>query len=99
MATAAQEWTEQGRKVGLAQGMEQGMQRGKLEGRLEGIVEGELKGKAETFLRQARLRFGDLSHSRIATVRNASTDDLDAWLERLMTAKTLDDVFGRHRRH
>ena len=79
MASAAQEWMEQGR--------------------LEGIVEGELKGKAETFLRLARLRFGYLSHSRIAPVRNASTDDLDAWLERLMTAKTLDEVFGGRRRH
>ncbi len=95
MATAAQELTEQGRKVGLAQGM----QRGKLEGRVEGRLEGIVEGKAETFLRQARLKFGDLSSSRIATVRKASIDKLDVWLERLMTAKTLDDVFGGHRRH
>ncbi len=65
------------------------------QGRLEGIVEG----KAETFLRLARLRFGDLSSSRIATVRKASIDNLDVWLERLMTAKTIEDVFGGHSRH
>ncbi len=65
------------------------------QGRLEGIVEG----KAETFLRQARLKFGDLSSSRIATVRKASIDNLDVWLERLMTAKTIDEVFGGQSRY
>ena len=87
MSTPAQEWMEQGIEKGIEQGIEQG------------IEKGMLAGKAETFLNLARVKFGKLSTSQVARVRNASSVDIDAWLERLITSDSIMDVFGGHRRH
>ena len=71
--------------------IEQGIARGKA----AGIAEG----KAETVLRLIQLKFGDLSNERSELVRKATTDQLDHWLEALLTAEALDDVFGTFRSH
>ncbi len=65
----------------------------------QGIEKGRRAGKAETLLRQARMKFGKLSPSQVARVRDASIVDLDAWLERLMISDSIKDVFGGHNRN
>ena len=69
------------------------IERGEARGKAVGIAEGEARGKAETFLRLARLRFGDLPGPRVDAVRAASPTQLDRWLEPLLTAENLEDVF------
>ncbi len=90
MGTIAETWMEQGEARGKAVGIAEGEARGKA----VGIAEGEARGKAETFLRLARLKFGDLPEHRVEAVRTASPAQLDNWLEPLLTAENLEDVFG-----
>ncbi len=60
-----------------------------------GIVEG----KADTFLRLARPKFGGLSSVQTEQVRNASTEHLDSWLDALLAAKDIDGVLVERTRH
>ena len=95
MGTAAQIWMEQGRTEGKAAGIAEGKAAGIAEGKAAGIAEG----KADTFLRQARLKFGRLSAERADQVRNASPEQLDSWLDALIAAEDVDAVFGERTRH
>ena len=83
MGTAAQIWMEQGRT----------------EGKAAGIVEGKAAGKVDTFLRQARLKFGELTSVHVERVRSASPEQLDAWLDALIAAEDVDAVFRERTRH
>ncbi|MCY4136781.1 MAG: hypothetical protein OXF56_00760, partial [Rhodobacteraceae bacterium] len=87
MGTAAQIWMEQGKAAGIA------------EGKAAGIAEGKAVGKADTFLRLARLKFGDLSAEQAERVRGASPEQLDSWLDALITAEDIDAVFRERTRH
>ena len=87
MGTVAQEWVEQGRAEGEVRGI------GK--GKVLGIAEG----KAEAFLRLARLKFDTIPDARVAQVRAAQQDQLDAWLDALILAEDLDAVFARRSSH
>jgi len=53
---------------------------------------GEARGKAEVLRKQLQLRFGPLAESTRARVEVATPELLDAWIERVLTAKTIDDV-------
>ena len=55
--------------------------------------EGRAEGKVETFLRQAKLKFGAIPRSMATRLRDASNEDLDRWLDALITADDLDAVF------
>ena len=56
--------------------------------------EGERKGERRVVLRQLRLRFGELPPATVARVEAAEPAALEAWEERLLTARSLDEVFG-----
>ncbi|MBX3226747.1 MAG: Rpn family recombination-promoting nuclease/putative transposase [Labilithrix sp.] len=60
----------------------------------QGIEKGIEKGTRRTILRLLRTRFGPLEPAIEARVEAASSDDLDRWTERIIVAKTLDDVFA-----
>ena len=79
--------------------LEQGEVRGLNKGRVEGRVEGLTQGKAETLLRQARIKFGDVPAARADEVGAADAATLDRWLEALIGAETLDEVFDNRRHH
>ena len=91
MGTAAESWLKQGRAEGKTEG--------KAEGIAEGKVIGIAEGKAETFLRQARLKFDAIPDARVAQVRAASLVQIDAWLDALILAEDLNDVFAKRTRH
>lgn len=76
--TAADQLREEGRRDGIAKGQ------------LEGIA----KGQRQTLLKQLQRKFGHVPEPIAARVASASSDDLDRWLDRILTAPTLDDVFA-----
>jgi len=65
-----------------------------LEGKEEGLEEGERAALSSTLSKLARLRFRDVPPDRAARIEAASKADLERWLERILTAETLDDLFA-----
>lgn len=60
----------------------------------EARAEGQVVAKAETLLRQLRHRFGEVPTAAAARVRAADGDRLDAWLDRVIDAPTLEAVLA-----
>ncbi|MBI5781857.1 MAG: Rpn family recombination-promoting nuclease/putative transposase, partial [Rhodocyclales bacterium] len=75
----------------LAERFKQWEQEVKTEGRLEGRLEGEALALQRLLIR----RFGALPEWVQARLRSASAEELDTWLERVLDATRLDDVFGK----
>ena len=99
MGTAAESWLEQGRAEGKTEGKTEGRAEGRAEGIAEGKVIGIAEGKAEAFLRLARLKFDAIPDARVAQVRAASLVQIDAWLDALILAEDLNDVFAKRTGH
>jgi len=59
------------------------------------LAASKTEGKAEVLLKLLTLRFGGLSDATRAQVEAASAEQLDSWIERVLTAETLDQVFVR----
>ncbi len=55
---------------------------------------GKAAGKAEVLLKLLQLRFGSLTEPTRARVDAATPQQLDTWVERVLTATTLDDVLA-----
>lgn len=55
-------------------------------------TEGRSEGRAETLLQLLTLKFGPLPQTVHDTVYAASTDQLETWTARILTAETLDQV-------
>ncbi|MBL8749385.1 MAG: Rpn family recombination-promoting nuclease/putative transposase [Planctomycetes bacterium] len=65
------------------------------EGRDEGRVEGRNEGRADLLLRQLARRFGaEAAKAAEQRVRGAVAAELDRFAERVLDARTIDDVFG-----
>ena len=75
-------------RIGIEKGLQQGLQQGRLEGKLEG--------EAALLLRLLTKRFGPLDEATRNRLNNATLEQLELWAERVLDAKTLDDVFGAH---
>lgn len=72
----------------------EGKDEGKLEGKLEGKREGRVEGEAALLERQLLRRFGSLSETARRRIASADADTLLLWGERLLDAKTLEDIWG-----
>jgi hypothetical protein len=61
-------------------------------------AEGRAEGKAETLIRLLQRRFGPVTESVRARVAVGSAAEIDAWLDALLDAQSLTEVFdtGRH---
>ncbi len=59
----------------------------------EGEARGEARGEAKTLIRQLTLKFGSLTEAITTRIYQAEKEELDLWVERVLTAVTLDDVF------
>jgi predicted transposase/invertase (TIGR01784 family) len=64
------------------------------EGEAKGRAEGEAKGRAEVLLELVGLRFGPPSEATRARIEAATFERLDAWVERLLTAESLDQALA-----
>ena len=60
----------------------------------ESKAEGIAEGRADTLLRLLQKRFGPVPEAVTRRVRRGSIKKLDAWLDRILDAKTLADVFS-----
>ncbi|MGB7512112.1 MAG: DUF4351 domain-containing protein, partial [Pelodictyon phaeoclathratiforme] len=68
-----------------------GIAKGIAKGRVEGRVEGE----SRLLKRQLERRFGLLPEWASERLGSAKEEELEAWSEAVLTAPTLDDVFGK----
>ncbi|CAK0755718.1 transposase [Azospirillaceae bacterium] len=65
----------------------------------EGKAEGETTGKANMLLRQLCRRFKSVPSHTEDRIRKASSEQLDEWMDQLMDAISLDDIFGPTQSH
>jgi hypothetical protein len=91
--TIAQMLEAKGRKQGRKEGREEGREAGREEGREEGRREGELKALREALTRNLRSAFPDVPTGTLRTIQQVEdVGQLNAWLDRLRTARKLADV-------
>jgi hypothetical protein len=70
----------------------QGREEGRAEGLVEGRAEGKAEGQVQSILKVLALRFGPLTPDLEARLRGAQAEQLDAVLESMLTAKTLEEA-------
>lgn len=63
-------------------------------GKREGLKEGRREGEVRLLVRQLELKFGSLSPRDRKRIDAADSDRLLEWGERILTARSLDEVFG-----
>ena len=73
---------------------EEGMKIGRDEGLRQGLREGVTKGKAATLRRQLAQRFGSVPAAAEQRIREAEEAQLDAWLDRILSAKSVEEVLA-----
>jgi hypothetical protein len=71
-----------------------GRAKGRAEGEAKGEAKGEARGRAEMVLKLLTLKFGALTPSTKKRVASASALELDGIAERVLSAKTLREVFA-----
>jgi hypothetical protein len=64
------------------------------EGKKEGLKEGRREGEVRLLVRMLELKFGPLSPRDRKRIDAADSDRLLEWGERILTARSLDEVFG-----
>lgn len=72
--------------------IDKGRKEGREEGREEGLEAGVIEGKRQTLLRQLSAKFGELPEETTAAVETMSEVELDSALDRILAAKTLDEL-------
>ena len=72
----------------------EGEAKGRAEGKAEGEAKGKAEGKAEVLLKLLELKFGSAPAATIERVRAAKIEELDRWVERIIAASSLDEVFA-----
>ena len=77
---------------GFQEGRREGHHEGILEGRREGKLEGKLEGKCGLQEKILTRRFGPLPDGAKHRLASASSEQLDQWAERVLEAKSLQDV-------
>ncbi len=60
-----------------------------------GIEKGIEEGERGVLIRQLTRRFGPLDDSTLARLQHANAADLERWVDNIMDAETLDEVFAR----
>ena len=60
----------------------------------EGRAEGRAEGKAETLTRQLEKKFGEIPTRHAERISKASVEQLDGWLDVILDAASIDEVFG-----
>jgi predicted transposase/invertase (TIGR01784 family) len=95
---AREEGREEGLLEGVRKGLAEGVMQGLQEGRQEGRQEGLTLAKTATLTRQLTRRFGALPDWASKRVQEASGEQIDAWLDRILDAPTLQLVFDDRRR-
>ena len=72
-----------------------GIAKGIAKGRVEGLVEGRVEGESRLLKRLLERRFGPLPQWVSERLGSAKEEELETWSEALLTAPTLEAVFGK----
>ncbi|MEU8899839.1 DUF4351 domain-containing protein [Nocardia sp. NPDC048505] len=62
--------------------------------RAEGRAQGRAEGTAGVLIKQLTLKFGPLSEPVVSAIENASPEQLDRWVARVLTADSLHQVLS-----
>ena len=84
------EWTRQWQAEGYQRGVEEGLEAG----RREGAEVGRREGLPRILKAQIELKFGVVPAARLRDLEAASFEQLETWSRRILTAETLDQLFG-----
>ena len=77
----------------IERGWNKGRTEGLTEGRTEGRNEAAIETRQQTLIRQLRRRFGKLPAKVTRAINETTaTEQLDDWLDRLVTAPTLEEL-------
>ena len=79
-------------RFGIEKGLKQGLQLG-LE---QGLEKGLRQGEANVVIRLLTKRFGSLPQAVQDHLNQASTEQLELWVDRVLEAKTLESIFDSH---
>jgi hypothetical protein len=93
LADQFQEWREEFERQASQEGLRKGMQEGMSKGMQEGMSKGMREGEARLLLRVLASRFGELPQSVQVRVQQADVSQLERWGDRLLAARTLEDLF------
>ena len=77
----------------IEKGMQAGMQAGIQTGRQEGMQMGRHEGEALALQKLLTKRFGVIPAETIGKITTASTAQIDAWLDLVLDAPSLDVIF------
>ena len=94
LAERIDEWMEGLRQEGALKGRQEGREEGRLEGRQEGLLKGKQSEAARMLNRLLRLRFGALPGWAEARLAQAPLEQLEGWIEAVLTAESLEGVIG-----
>ena len=81
---------EELRQEGLIRGLEQGREQGLEQGREQGLEQGRI----ETLTKLLTLKFGPASQAYLPQLEQATRAQLDSYVERILIADTLDELFA-----
>jgi predicted transposase YdaD len=95
---------EEGMQQGMQQGILQGIQQGIQQGMQQGIQQGVQQGMQQGMQHEARMllerllskRFGALGEETHLRLQNATLEQLNHWVDRILDASTLSSVFDGH---
>jgi flagellar biosynthesis/type III secretory pathway protein FliH len=85
-------WAEKIEAKGYSLGHREGRREGRQEGRREGFQAGRQEGEAALLLRMAERKFGHVSSAARRRIEDARPEQLLAWGERLVTARSLEEA-------
>lgn len=94
LAERVKEWTKNWEQQGIEKGWREGRQEGRQEGLQEGLQKGKLEGEMDLLLRLLEWRFGVVSETINARVKQADSPTLQLWSKRILTAQTIEEVFA-----
>ena len=81
MTSFAEEKKEEGRQEGLEKGLERG------------LAEGRVQERAAILRRMLERKFGSLPVGASTRLGSATPEDLEIWLDRVLTEDSIDGVF------
>ena len=73
---------------------EKGLMEGEEKGLEKGLEQGIEKGEARFLLLTLRQRFGPLPAVAEEQIKSATSDQLESWITRILTANTLNEVLN-----
>lgn len=77
-----------------AEAIAKGLAKGLANGRAQGQAEGRAEGKAEALSRLINRRFGSCPAEVVALIAKASPDQIDRWLDLVIDADSIADLFA-----